>query len=77
MNSVARRVTTEERLMSRRTSFRQTDVARAIKGAVAARAKVARVELISDGKIVIVLDGARPVDDETPLQRWMREHGQG
>jgi hypothetical protein len=35
--------------------FRQTDVARAIKGAVAAGLTVQRVEVDKDGKIVVVV----------------------
>jgi hypothetical protein len=47
--------------------FRQTDVARAIKGAVAAGLTVQRVEVDKAGKIVVVVSGpAETVPLTTP-----------
>lgn len=48
--------------MSRRNSFRQLDVQRALKAVKHAGIDVARVEIDADGKIVIV--SARPLDKD-------------
>ena len=37
------------------SSFRQSDVTRAVKGAVAAGATVSRIEIDKDGKIVVLI----------------------
>jgi hypothetical protein len=62
--------------MARRPStFRQTDVARALKAARAAGFKRVRVEIDKSGNIVIEvgnLDGV--VASENPLDQWMKEH---
>ncbi len=42
------------------STFRQSNVTRAIKGAIAAGVTIARVEIDKDGKIVIVLPGSAP-----------------
>jgi hypothetical protein len=62
--------------------FRQQDVTRAIKGAVAAGVDIARVEIDRTGKIVIVtgkpLDATSPQDElNRELQEWEAGHGQG
>ena len=60
------------------TSFRQTDLTRAIKGARNAGVNVARAEIGKDGKIVIVIGESAGVHTEvnlTPedeLERWRR-----
>jgi hypothetical protein len=70
--------------MSRSLStFRQTDLTRAIKGARNAGVKVARAEIAKDGKIIIIIDEAGGVaadialtpDDE--LERWRRKKNAG
>ena len=62
------------------SNFRQQDVTRAIKGAVAAGVGIARVEIDKAGKIVIVAataTGANPQDDlDLELQEWEARHGQ-
>jgi hypothetical protein len=66
--------------MSRSTStFRQSDLTRAIRGARNAGIDVARAEIAKDGKIIIVVGEAGNLrsnaeltpDDE--LQRWRRK----
>ena len=70
--------------MSRRsTSFRQTDLTRAIKGARNAGVNVARAEIERDGTIVIVLGESGKVNtkiDSTPddeLEKWRRKKNAG
>jgi hypothetical protein len=44
--------------MSRRpSSFRQRDVAAAVKGAIAAGCTVARIEVDKEGRIVVIVSG--------------------
>ncbi len=43
--------------LSRRASFKQSDVTRAIKGVANAGMRVGRVEITSSGKIVILSEG--------------------
>ena len=59
--------------MSRRLAFRQADVSRALKGALAAGLTVTRVEIGSDGKIVIVSgkDEPEPAND---FDKWKARH---
>lgn len=61
--------------MTRRPStFRQTDVARAVKAAQAAGLAIGKVEVAPDGTIrVIVADGAESVS-ETPFDQWKAKH---
>ena len=65
------------------TSFRQTDLTRAIKGARNAGVNVARAEIGRDGKIVIVIGESAGVHTEvnlTPedeLERWRRNKNAG
>jgi len=67
----------------RSTSFRQTDLTRAIKGARNAGVKVTRAEIASDGRIVIVIGESSEVDtkiDSTPddaLEKWRRTKNAG
>lgn len=54
----------------RQTRFLQSDVRRAVQGAMDAGLVVARVEIDPDGKIVIILsDGTKP-ETTTPLEAW-------
>jgi hypothetical protein len=56
--------------MTRRAvAFRQADVSRAVKGAVAAGLAIARVEIDAAGKIVIVT-GAAPETAEDAYAAW-------
>ena len=61
------------------TSFRQTDLTRAIKGARNAGVNVARAEIGRDGKIVIIIGESGGVNTEvhlTPddeLERWRQK----
>jgi hypothetical protein len=61
-------------LMSRKAStFRQTDITRAVKAVVAAGVEVARIKIAKDGSIEI--DAGKPVeiDDENQgLNEWDR-----
>jgi hypothetical protein len=57
------------------SNFRQQDVTRAIKGAVAAGVDVARVEIDREGKIVIVTGKCGPSNDpQSALNTWMAKH---
>ncbi len=61
--------------MPRSTSFRQVDVSRAIKGARAAGMMVARVEIDSEGRIVIIAADGNQQQDE--FERWEAKHHAG
>lgn len=54
----------------RRNNFRQTDVARALKGVLAAGIKVGRVEIAQDGRIVIVSGEGGAPEPMNELDRW-------
>lgn len=57
--------------------FRQTDVTKAIRAAVAAGLAVGRVE-IEPGKIIVIAGKAeQDAATLTPLDQWRRERGQG
>ena len=60
--------------------FRQSDVTRAIKAAIAAGIDVARVEIDKEGKIVIVTGKPDPVQNSVDLDRelgeWEMSRGQ-
>ncbi|MBI0475019.1 hypothetical protein D9601_06550 [Sphingomonas sp. MA1305] len=49
--------------MSARARFRQEDVTRALKGAVAAGMRVGRIEIDPNGRIVILSETAAPTAD--------------
>ena len=61
------------------STFRQTDVTRAVKAVVAAGVNIARVEIDKSGKIVIVTGGAKAeLSELAPLDAWReRRRGQG
>lgn len=68
--------------MTRRAlPFRQAEVTRAVKGALAAGLEIGRVECGLDGRIIITTTKgtALPVQDEAEaaLAQWERQHGQG
>lgn len=48
-------------MTARATRFRQADVTRALRGAIAAGQRVARAEIDPNGKIVIVFGAGAPV----------------
>jgi hypothetical protein len=50
--------------------FRQTDVARAIKGAVSAGLTVQRVEVDKAGKIVVIVGEPDKAERVTPSNSW-------
>ena len=52
-------------MANRPATFKQSDVTRAAKGALAAGLPVARIEIDRDGKIVVVVDNGatNPVND--------------
>ena len=52
------------------STFRQKDVTRAVKAVVAAGVGIARVEIDSAGKIVIVTIEARDVHGEREANEW-------
>ena len=63
-------------------SFKQSDVTRAVKGAVAAGVQVGRVEITKDGSIVVVpssmVVAAAPLDVlDRELAEFEARHGQG
>jgi ssDNA-binding replication factor A large subunit len=60
-------------------TFRQGDVTRAIRAAVAASVDIARVEIARDGRIVIVTGKAQPAvqdDLDRELEEFEARHGQ-
>jgi hypothetical protein len=61
------------------STFRQSDVTRAIKAAAAAGVHIARIEVAKDGKIVIVTAEAQPALDDLDreLADFQVRHGQG
>jgi hypothetical protein len=57
--------------MPRRAApFTQADVSRAIKGAASAGVKVERVEIMPDGRIVLVAGGEAPKPASLPFDAW-------
>jgi hypothetical protein len=65
--------------MSRRSSaFRQRDVTRAVKAVARAGVDIARVEIDTSGKIVIVTTGAEgEISGLAPLDAWRASRGTG
>lgn len=53
----------------RRTTFRITDVKRAVKGATTAGLAIARVEIDADGRIILVTGSPQP-EPATPFDAW-------
>jgi hypothetical protein len=61
------------------STFRQQDVTRAIRAAIAAGVDIARIEVAKDGRIVIVTGGADPPvqdDLDRELEQFRARHGQ-
>lgn len=57
--------------MARRANaFRQSDIARALKGARAGGLDVARVEIDPTGKIVVVTSRASAETESSSLEKW-------
>jgi len=57
--------------------FRQCDVTRAVQGVTAAGQKVARVEIATDGKIVVVIESNPQMSDlDRELADFEARHGQ-
>ncbi|TVR06367.1 MAG: hypothetical protein EA385_15785 [Salinarimonadaceae bacterium] len=56
--------------MTKRRAFRQTDLTRALKGAINAGQRVARVEIDPENKIVIVMNDGAPAEPATDFDRW-------
>jgi 3-keto-L-gulonate-6-phosphate decarboxylase len=61
------------------STFRQQDVTRAIRAAIAGGVDIARIEVAKDGRIVIVTCGAQPAvqdDLDRELEQFRARHGQ-
>jgi hypothetical protein len=61
------------------STFRQQDLTRAIRAAIAAGVDIARIEVAKDGKIVIVTGGPDPAvqdDLDRELEQFRARHGQ-
>jgi hypothetical protein len=64
-------------------TFKQCDITRAVKGAIAAGLDIARIEIDQTGKIVIQLansgakEQAAPNDLDRELAEFERSHGEG
>jgi len=56
------------------TKFRQQDLKRALKGAIAAGVRPARVEIDHSGKIVIQFSDGERAEPSDALERWMVDH---
>jgi hypothetical protein len=59
------------------TSFRQSDVTRALRAVAAAGRSVVKVEITSDGKIVLVMtpNDADSKPEPQPLDAWREKRG--
>ena len=53
------------------SSFRQTDVQRAVKAALACNLPIYRTEISPDGTIVLVHTADGAIDTKSDLDRWM------
>lgn len=60
--------------MKRQIPFKQADVTRAIKGAIAAGMKVARAEIDQTGRIIVFSPSDDPVKPSSELDRWLAEN---
>jgi hypothetical protein len=58
-------------------AFRQVDLTRAVRGAKAAGLEVTRVEIGPDGRIVLSAGKIEPPANESELDVWRRQNGQG
>lgn len=58
---------------ARKVPFRQIDVTRAVRAAVAAGLNVTRIEIDPDGRIVLI-HGDGPVTADTPFDEWKNRH---
>lgn len=56
------------------SKFRQRDLTRALKGAIAAGVQIARVEIDPSGKIVLQLGGGERVEPSNEFDKWMADH---
>jgi hypothetical protein len=56
------------------SKFRQHDLTRALKGAIAAGVQITRVEIDPSGKIVIMTGAKEPALPANALEKWMAEH---
>lgn len=57
--------------MSRASAFRQADLTRAIRGALAAGQKVASAKIDKDGSIVVLFGEGAPSQRQNPLDRLL------
>lgn len=60
--------------MKRQVAFKQADVTRAIKGAIAAGMKVARAEIDQSGRIVVVSPSEETMKPANELDKWLAEN---
>lgn len=60
--------------MRRQVPFKQADVTRAIKGALAAGMKVARAEIDQTGKIIVFSPSEDAIKPANELDRWLAEN---
>lgn len=58
-----------------KTAFRQSDVTRAVKGAQAAGMDIARVEIASDGRIVVMFSGHAERSGNAAVESWFAKDG--
>lgn len=60
--------------MKRQVAFKQADVTRAIKGAIAAGMKVARAEIDQSGRIVVISPSEETMKPANDLDKWLAEN---
>lgn len=66
-------LTTAQRVTaSKRQIFRQADVSRALKGALAAGLRPSRAEITAEGRIVMSFDESAPAEPASPFDRWKK-----